>query len=161
MANPLQRNEVVEKTINGTIYKIEKLGAKKGKQVALMLARVIGPAFETKENQISKLCELLTDAQFDTLCDTFMAKTAFSPEANPAAEFQLSNEFDRHFAGHYGTMVLWLKACLEANYGDFLSELGVDAGSLQNLLSVATQPSSPNPDPTSSSGGASLRASGA
>jgi hypothetical protein len=159
----LQRNEVVEKTINATVYKIEKLGGKKGKEIALMISRIVGPAFEVKGGQVAKLCELLTDAQFDKLCDTFAAKTAFSPEANPAAEFLLANEFDRHFSGHYGTMVLWLAACLEVNYGDFLRELGVEAGSWLDLLSVAMKaetPTIPNPDPTSSSGASSLRASG-
>ncbi len=155
-----QRNEVVEIPINGTVYKIEKLGAKKGKQIALMISRIVGPAFEAKDKIIATLCERLTDAQMDLLCDTFAAKTAISPEANPAAEFLLSNEFDRHFAGHYGTMVLWLKACLEANYGDFLTELGVDLGSLKDLLSVAMRPETTSPAvPTASSGASSLRAS--
>jgi tail assembly chaperone len=165
MANPLQRNEIREFCINGYVYKIELLGGKKGKEIALMLSRIVGPSVEATD-KVAKLCELLTDAQFDKLCDTFAAKTAFSPESNPAAEFLLSNEFDRHFAGHYGTMVLWLKACLEANYGAFLHELGVDLGSLKDLLALAMKPETATPttlpaDPMASSGASSLRASGA
>jgi hypothetical protein len=159
--NPLQRNEVVEQTINGFVYKIEKLGAKKGKTVIVGLSRVIGPALEATD-KVAKLAELLTDAQLDTLCDVFAAQTAFSPESNPEAEFLLKNEFDRHFSGRYGSMVLWLKACLEANYGNFLQELGVEAGSLKDLLSVAMQASAPNltpPIPMAPSGAASLRSS--
>jgi hypothetical protein len=159
--NPLQRNAVVEKTIAGHVYKIELLGAKKGKQVIVGLSRIIGPSLEAKD-KIAKFCELLTDAQLDALCETFAGQTRISPEDNPDAEFALKDVFDRHFSGHYGTLTLWLKACLEANYGDFLKELGVDAGSLLDLLSVVMQADKLNPpegNPSTEFGAALLRAS--
>ena len=156
------RNEVVEAVINGTTYKIEKLGAKKGKEIMMMLLRVVGPALEG-ENKIAKFCELATDAQLDKLCDTFAATTRVSPEANPEVELALKDIFDKHFAGHYGTMMLWLKACLEANYGGFLGELGVDASDLMGMLSTLMKPeSAPTPPaPTAPSGASSLRAGAA
>jgi hypothetical protein len=153
------QNEIVEVSINSTVYKIQKLGAKKGKEIMLMIVRVIGPAMDAP-NKIAKFCELATDAQLDKLCDTFAAVTRISPEDKPEVELALKDVFDRHFSGKYGTMALWLKACLEANYGNFLLELGVDAGSLMDLLSVAMKadPSTPpEVSQTGQSGGASLR----
>lgn len=158
----LTTNEIVETPpINGFIYKIEKLGAKKGRALMASLVRTLGPAFDG-DDRIAKLCASLSDAQLEMVCDTLAEKTRFSPEANPSAEFFLKSEFDRHFSGRYGSMLLWLKACLEVNFGNFLQELGVDAGSLKDLLAVAMQAQS-NPTstaPTGASGAASLRASG-
>lgn len=160
MALPPVRNEVVETTIAGTVYKIEKLGAKKGKAIMMTLLRVVGPALEG-ENKIAKFCELATDAQLDNLCDTFAAVTRISPEANPEVELALKDVFDKHFAGHYGTMILWLKACLDGNFGSFLGELGVDASDLMGMLSTLMKPeSAATPTvPTAPSGASSLRAS--
>jgi hypothetical protein len=157
MANVTIKRETVTETLNGFVYTIEKLGAKEGRKLLASLIRAVGPAFEG-EDAITKLCAAMTDAQLDMLCDTFAKTTVFSPENEPEKEWQLKLEFDSHFCGRYGAMTLWLKACLEANFGSFLSELGIDVGSLKDLMSnlgVTKMPTAP----TSPSGASSLRAS--
>lgn len=159
--NPLAAyspNEIVEATIGGNVYKIEKLGSKIGSKLFARLARAIGPVFEG-DDQITKLCASLKDEDLDYVCATFSKVTRVSPEGNPAVELLLSDVFDKHFAGHYGFMVLWLKACLEANYGDFLGELGVSLGTLAELVQVAKLKTGATPESTSPPGAASLRAS--
>ena len=159
----LTTNEIVETpVINGFIYKIEKLGAKKGRTIMAGLIRAVGPAFDEGKDHLAMICAGLTDTQLETLCDTFAEKTRFSPDGNPNAEFFLKTEFDRHFSGRYGSMVLWLKAALEANYGNFLGELGVDQERLKELFDLLMKPATPaeTTAPTGASGAASLRASG-
>jgi len=155
MANVTIKRETVTETINGFVYTIEKLGAKEGRKLLASLIRAVGPAFEG-EDAIAKLCAAMTDAQLEALYDTFAKTTVFSPEGDPDKEWQLKLEFDAHFRGRYGSMVLWLKACLEANFGTFLQELGVNAGSLKDLLSAMKNA----PETTQTSKTASILRSG-
>jgi hypothetical protein len=158
----LIKNEVVDVPIGDWIYHIEKLGSVVGRKLIMRCMRVVGPAFAEGVDAIPVLCQSLTDADLDYVCEEFAKKTVFSPANNPAAEFFLAQQMDKHFSGHYGQMVLWLKACFEANYGDFLGELGVDVGSLRTALATFQQMSTPaTTAPTGPSGAVSLRASGA
>ncbi len=157
MATTVIRRETVTETIAGYTYTIEKLGAKEGRKLLASLIRAVGPAFEG-EDAIAKLCAAVTDSQLDMLCDTFAKATRYSPENDPDKEWELRLEIDQHFAGRYGAMVLWLKACLDANYSSFLDELGVSLSGLKGLMSAQTKiPEAP----TMPSGAASLRAGGA
>jgi hypothetical protein len=126
--------DVREFTIGTHVFKIERLGAKLGKKVLARLIRSFGPAFEA-DDTVTKLVEQLTDEQLDYFCDTFAASTRLSPTDKPELEWQLKDRFDDIFSGHYGHMSLWLKSCVETNYADFLSELGVTADTVTTLLS--------------------------
>lgn len=153
--NPMY--EVVEKEINQHVYKITKLGAKLGKNVLARCIRAAGPAFE-KDDTFTALCAALTDSELDFFCDTFAARTMFSPVAEPEKEWSLKDKFDTHFSGRYGTMVLWLKACLEVNYDNFLEELGVDPAFIEKMLESIKQSTLSTPMGLTGRSGASLRA---
>lgn len=161
LPSQLIKNEVVDVAIGDWVYHIEKLGSVVGRKLVMRCMRVVGPAFAEGVDAIPVLCSTLTDADLDYVCDEFAKKTSCSPASNPAAEFYLAQQMDKHFSGHYGRLVLWLKACFEVNYGDFLGELGVDVESLRAKLAVFQTMSAPTTVPTGPSGAASLRASGA
>lgn len=160
MALPTPIRETVEKEINQTTYKITKLGAKVGKRVLARLIRAAGPAFEA-EQTFGALCAALTDAELDYFCDTFAEVTSFSPAAEPDKEWRLKDMFDTHFSGKYGEMTLWLKACLEVNYGNFLEELGIDPAVIEKMMAAAKDSMASTPkDPTARFGVSSTAGSG-
>ena len=149
--------EVLDHVIDGTTYKIQKLGAKVGKRVLARMIRLVGPAIEA-ENTLEKLCSALTDEQLDFFCDTFAAATRLSPEDKPEVELRLTDVFDDHFAGRYGAMMKWLKASVETNYANFFDELGLTPALLEARMKSAVGTMTPT-SPTTPSGASSVRAS--
>jgi hypothetical protein len=146
----LDLREVVDVQINGTTYRIRKLGAKVGKNLLGRLIRAAGPVFQGVGTElesgdvISKLCAALKEDELNALCDAFAKETRFSPDDNPDLEFDMVQKFDTHFSGRYGQMTLWLKAGLEANYGNFFDELGLSPEAAKGLLAAALLPSVPS-----------------
>jgi hypothetical protein len=147
-------------TIDGFQYQIAQLGAKLGKKVLAHLMRVIGPAFEASD-PVAKFASTFTDDEFDYLCDTFVATTQFSAEDSPDKVFLLKDHFDSHFANRYGAMMKWLWACVDANFGTFLGELGLTPEVREQMLTaVKTEMFSPKTAPITPSGAASPPATG-
>ncbi len=155
--------EIVEKDINGFRYKYELLGAKLGKKLLARIVRGVGPVIDEFRGDdgepAAKLCAALKDEDLDYVCDTLMSTTRFSPLDNADIEFLLKDKFDEHFAGRYGSMMLWVKEGLVANFGSFFGELGADLGELKEMLALAMAKSTPSTK--SGSGSASSLKDGA
>lgn len=161
---PLPVRETVDVEINGWTYHITKLGALTGNKLMARIIRVIGPSFDELRGDdgepVTKLCAALKDEEFDYVCNTLSKETRVSPVEQPDVEWLLKDRFDTHFSGHYGSMVLWVKACLEANYGNFLDEAGINVEEIKGLLALAMSKSTESPSAGASSA-SSVRAGAA
>ncbi len=159
--------ETVQKTIGDTVYHITKLGTKDARRVGRRLARVFGVSAEADGRMVEKFFEILTDEEFDFLCDTFAKTTMISPVDSPLVPatgqpqqmWALTAKIEDQFSGHLGLMMHWLKACVEVNFGNFLEELGPELQGLLVTLTDAKNASGPTA-PIGSSGASSMRNSG-
>jgi hypothetical protein len=160
--------ETVQTTIGDTTYHITKLGTKDSRRIGRRLARIFGVSAEA-EQKAAKFFEVLSDDEFDFLCDTFAKVTMISPADSPlnaatgAPEkmWALTAKMDDHFSGHLGLMMQWLKACVEANFGNFLEELGPELKAYMEALATPEPPMMTIGAPTGSFGASSVRASAA
>ena len=163
--------EVHDHQIGQFVYKIQQLGTKESRKVMLRVLKAIGPAITVAGNGDSsermflfgfgKLCETLSDADLDFLCDTFARATMFSPVEEPEKAWVLAQKFDEHFAGHLGTMFAWLEASLRTNYANFFDDLPEELrAKVRGLLTEATESDSTSSKngSTKSSGASSLAA---
>ena len=154
--------ETKQHPIDGFVYVITQLGAKKGRTVLAHVMRVVAGAAEA-EAPVARIAAGLTDAEVDYLCDTFAAVTMVAKAETPDAQVKLSDVFDMHFANRYGPMLKWLWAALETNYSSFLSDMGLNAEALAGVaktakeaMSGALTPASPTPRSGASSSPASV-----
>src|SRR6202142_3806547 len=82
------------------------------------------------------------------------------PRGGPVEEGGLKDVYDSHFVGNYGEMALWLKASVEANYGNFLDVLGL-GGTVEDLMAMAMATKGPAKTSTGTSGASSPKAGAA
>ena len=153
--------EVKEVVLGEHIYKIEMLGSQLGKRVLARLMRIGGKSLaqggldqESIVRVFGALFDQVTDENLDFFCNTFMAVTRVTPVAKPEVELVLKDVVDSHFAGKYGEMALWLKECVEVNFGNFLGALGLGE-TVEDLVSTASlamkTPSKPSTGPSGAS----------
>jgi len=159
--------EVVETTLGKNVYKIEQLGSDQGSKVLARLMRIGGKSFAqggVDEEGIAKVFGALfaeiTDENLDFFTKTFRAVTRVSPVDDPSKEWVLKDVYDSHFVGNYGEMALWLKASVEANYGNFLDVLGL-GGTVEDLMAMAMATKGPAKTSTGTSGASSPKAGAA
>jgi hypothetical protein len=128
------------KEINGFTYSTTQLGATEGRKVGTRLMRVVGAAAESSE-PLAALMKAITDEDYLFLVKTFGAiSTVSGGEFGERAPF-IKDVAEEHFAGHMGSELAWLAWCLEVNFADFLSELGVNA----DLMKMAKEMKLPIP----------------
>ena len=119
--------KVIDHPVLGPVsYKITAMDAKQGRTIFVHLMKVMGPMVKAKTDLSTALTQLDTN-DVDILCDAFAKSTTISytdPTAGGAESkgVQLSIVFGEHFSAAYKTMFMWLSACAELNYGDFLGE---------------------------------------
>ena len=140
----MQQSKTV--TIGSDTYTITQLGAKKGRAVAVRLAKLLAPMAEGEDRGLSAALQNLSDADLEYVCDAFAALTSVKMERGSP---QLDAIFDMHFAGKYGAMVNWLVECVKFNFADFLDELSVKLPSLKN---DGTDPNPPSASQTTKTG---------
>lgn len=134
--------EIQSSEIGGVTYHVAQFGAKKGRQVMVVLSRVLGPALggaassqgkgaeATLGMALERASSALTEADFDRLCDTFAEFTTFTREVKAsngtvtATKVPLAPEFDTHFRGRYMAMCEWFAFCVRVNFADFLGGIG-------------------------------------
>lgn len=136
----MQLRQCVKKEIDGEVYEITQLGAISSSKVFVRLVKILGPAIAAKD--FTSVFENLRDEDVDYFIKAFAPLTCV-----PGVADDLSRVFDMHFAGRIGTMLQWLVACIDVNFGDFLkgsapggraNPLGQALGSLSNSLPAAT-----------------------
>ena len=102
------------KVIGGHEYKVTALPARRSRRLLTKLAKSLGPGFASGDMAV--VCENLDENLFDEVCDMFASVTTVDEtESLGRGEY-----FDLHFAQRYGDLFLWLKFCLESEYGGFL-----------------------------------------
>lgn len=161
--------EVREHVIGEFTYKIQQLGSSDGRKVMTRVIKVMGPVTtqalaggaddDTKmAKAVGKLCELLSDADLDYLCNTFSRVTRLSRNDDPSKELILAQVIEDHFAGKYGTMLAWLWACFKTNYSNFLDELPAELKEAMAALMAPATDGKSTTGPTTASGASLLRA---
>ena len=132
-----------EKQIGDHTFKISQLGSREGRRILVRLIKLLGPALgeivESRGNieqaigaGLSDLARNITNDDLTDLCQTFGNSTEVIIEGKPV---RLSIDFQEiFFAGRYGAMMKWLKACLEVNFADFTELLGATELSLRAAL---------------------------
>lgn len=130
--------------IDGDVYKVSALPARRSRRLLIQLISKFGPALEPafKDNAdardvIGSVCTQLDPDTFDLVCDTFAAVTV----VNDQVLLDQGPRFDLHFAQRFGTMLKWLKFCLETEYASFLDALR-EAGSLAHSESPTSEKTS-------------------
>ncbi len=162
--------ETIVKTIGDSNYYIAQLGVKEARRIGRRLAKVFAVSAEA-ELKAEKFFEVLTDEEFDFLCDTFAKSTTVSPADSPIMAqtgqpekmWPLMGRMDAQFSGHLGLLMQWLKACVEVNFGNFLDDLGPELKEMLLTLaakSAETETTAPAAVLIGSSGASSMRASG-
>ena len=74
---------------------------------------------------IGNLAESLSEEDFDYLCQAFASGSAVQ-NGSKLVDLKEQGVFDLHFAGRYGELLQWLWFCIEANFGSFLGDLGIE-----------------------------------
>ena len=121
----------------GYTYHVSQFGAKQGGRVLVRLLKMIGSAagdamgssedfdLSTIGRMVSNLAEVVSEADYDFLCDTFLQVTCVSGGNYNEMPLSAEGVFDLHFAGEYQELGEWLLFGIEANYGGFLGEGGI------------------------------------
>jgi hypothetical protein len=121
--------ETKEKQIGGRgyVYRVTQFGAKKGNQVMVRLAKVIGKMVGGDLEQIvTNLVDAIDETQLDFFCDAFASMTEVAGgDFKGAVKLSSEGVFDLHFAGEYKEMGQWLLFAIETNYASFLPEGGL------------------------------------
>lgn len=149
--------KVETKEINGSTYEVTQFGALVGRQVLLRLTKMIGPALAGlskggfNEQGLASALETwtanLSPDDFDYLCDQFAkcTKVKQSLTTGQVIDLDLDKQFDSHFAGNYGTMILWLRFAIGVNYSSFLGEITSGLGDLLGALGIRKASGSKSP----------------
>ncbi len=130
--------EVKNKKIGGYTYHVQQFGARKGMRVGVRLMKMVGGAageamknnadfdMKTVGSMVANFADIVTEKDFDYLCDAFMSNTLVSG-GEYGGQIKLNQEgiIDLHFAGNYPDMMKWLLFCIEVNFGSFLGEAGL------------------------------------
>lgn len=150
----------------GYSYTVEQFGARQGGRVLIRLAKMLGKPIgdavsagneldvQTIGRLLAGLSASVNEADYDYLCDVFLAKTHVSGGDYGARIVPLSTGgmFDLHFGGAYAELGEWILFAVEVNYGSFLAVAGGKAKDLGSALQVSDLPgvTSPSPSPTDS-----------
>lgn len=152
-----------EKTIAGESYRVSPLGAKRGRGMLVRLVKILGPGMGSFVGGVGRspsgtvesalalgvgeavhdLTARLREDELSAILDEFALTTILVKSAE--IELRLSDVFDDHFAARYDVMLLWLRFCLEVNFGSFFdgSSGGASLGRFWKILSqLASRPAS-------------------
>jgi hypothetical protein len=150
-----------EKTIKGTRYRVQQLGATKGGELifrmAIPLLSLVGSS-KLSQDAMRIISQALSPADFNWALDLFKDCTTIyvvdvhaSPNgktgAQPAKWLPLTMFYDDHFAGDYGAWFEWLQFVAEVNFGDFFAAPKEQGGDAPGATA-----SSPSPSPPESTG---------
>lgn len=127
--------------VGGITYEVAPLPAAKGLAMFRRLGKSAAPALSALSglgngtgdhalasigSAIEKALESLSDADMTETCKVFAEYTDMidGPSAIP-----LKSQWDLHFQGHLDELFLWLKFCIEVNFGPLLTALAATAKS--------------------------------
>lgn len=138
------------RTIDGSVYVVKQCGAKEGRAIFFRLSKLLGAplsglvakidlaqidgaanTFEMVSSLQGGLAAALTSwvsearqEDFEYLCEAFASHTklrlTLDSSKGGEIETDLIKQFDDHFAGNYGAMILWLAFAIEVNFQSFL-----------------------------------------
>jgi hypothetical protein len=153
--------DVVSKDIDGRRFEIRVLPAKIGrkalvrltKRIAPVLADLVGNTGDVSVEQIMEaelnlaaaaktLSSQLNEEDFEYFCNLFAEYSAGEVEAGSGSLVELTKAFDMVFSRRYPTMMKWLWACLEVNFGGFFDGPGSSIGA---ALAAKAKKGSPSP----------------
>jgi tail assembly chaperone len=148
--------QTIEKEINGVRYRLTQVGAIEGRELLLILARVLGSLAFGGSANIAQALMGATPADLARFCEVFERQTAIlivdekKQQGVKARWLPLSSiGFDSHFAARYLEMCLWLQAHLEINFRSFF--IGLQGHMAQGPATDSLNSASPTL-PTGTSG---------
>lgn len=147
-------------TIDGVVYTVTQLGAKKGRRIWLKLMQVAAAPLKELSAQkkldqaaiasaLATAIESLDDETTESLYAAFGETcTVLLPTGNNP--YLKDEVFDQHFAGNYIAMSKWLWECIAFNFASFLGDTSI--GSMGDLVKAVVSKSASQKDSTGSSG---------
>jgi hypothetical protein len=150
--------------IDGRIYTLTQLPATVGRKtfiglmnassdlITLSVAGKSGGGGFTAKDLVSALLKVANDDLLDGLCKLFGEHTRLRGASENDRPLLIDLAFDNHFAGRYGTMLLWLAECLLFNYPDFLDEKKSEGLFRRIALMFGVAPPESPPGSTGTSG---------
>ncbi len=106
--------------------RIKQFPTRHGLRVLSRLGGIAGPALAEGDNvaiALKLLFERLDEKTVDWLIDECSAYTEYS--SAPGAWIPLTKVFDAVFGADYGSVLVWVRKCLEVNFVDFLATIGI------------------------------------
>lgn len=131
--------ETQSRQIGNVTFKVTQLGFARARAVFARLSKLLGGALATLAKGgdaltlegaapvIAMLCEGLTEAELKFFCDEFASFTVIEMSDGKEANFGADAQ-ELVFGGHIERMFLWLRFCLEVNFGSFFAEAGMALG---------------------------------
>lgn len=119
--------ETREKIIDGSIYSVTQLPARRALKLKAKLMKIIGPLFlEANSSNFHSVCHLIDENQFETLCmEMIQGVRKDGVELTPPT-------FDLEFAGDMAGVYKMLLFVVETNYSNFFSMLDIGLPSFQD-----------------------------
>jgi len=145
--------ETIRREIDGRCFEIRVMPAKRGRKALLRLGKRLAPSLAAlldgakvgAEQELSlmdvdissalkQLGQDIEEGDMDFFCDLFAEFTEVELEAGSGKLVPLARHFDLAFARQYQTMMKWLWACLEVNFGGFFEGQGSSVGDVVAAL---------------------------
>lgn len=133
--------------IDGVTYEVRPLPTSQGLKMMTRLTKVLGTGVVAIASDAQSLGravpELLGAVDEDALakiCAEFGAASCV--HLSPSQKPQLTGDFfEQHFAGRYHALALWLRFCLEVNFGPLVEWLRVVMPAEAPKAAAPTEPS--------------------
>lgn len=138
--------ETQETEIGSYRFRLSQLPAGKGRRLLVRLTKVLGPTIaaavaelpdegegganvldmpvRSVSQAIFELCEKLTEADLDHVCEVMADRCEFSEDGEHWLKLSSKGQFDLVFAGAYLDMIKWIGWTLSVNYADFFGGSG-------------------------------------
>lgn len=129
--------------IEGRTYRITPLGARKGNEVLSKLLKLAGQSLKqsdfgsTKDlglseilSGIGSILENLQPQTINELMDHFSNDAMFEKEKTRGNFVKVSDHWDDVFSTNYFEQVMFIKTCVEVNFGFLLEKLKSQLGGL-------------------------------
>ncbi len=125
--------ETKEIVLNGSVYSVTQMPARRALKVQAKLMKLLGPAIgqmflvsssDSADENIPKIISLLVDQLDEKTFDTFILELIEFYVRKDGKEVN-AQTFDLIFAGKLNELFLLLKFILEVNFADFFQEGGI------------------------------------
>ena len=148
---------IKQKTINGKIYSVKLLPATLGMTISSRIMKAMGPAIGVV---VDSKDEIYLPGEQSFYTDIAVAVVAQLDELSLEMTVQEllgglscdghAVDFDRHFAGNYGSLIAVVEYALQENFGNFFTDYlrakGLEIHTLRDLMKPKEETPEPSKD---------------